>query len=117
LRRVDGIIDPGEDSAGLDDLIIVDVQFADRAGNLWADRDRMCVDKGVIRGLELTRMYPPENAGNDNDEKNEQGDYHKPRSTGANTGPRRKLAPAPAECQTARVPALCTAKVAPRHLS
>jgi hypothetical protein len=34
LRRVDSIIDPGEDGACLDDLIIVDVQFADRAGNL-----------------------------------------------------------------------------------
>jgi hypothetical protein len=80
LRRVDGIIDPGEDGACLDDLIIVDVQFADRAGNLWADRDSMSVDKGVVRGLELARMHPPENAGGDNDENNEKADCHKPRS-------------------------------------
>jgi hypothetical protein len=62
LRRVDGIIDPGEDGACFDNLIIVDVELADRAGNLWADRDRMRVDKGVVRGLELARMHPPENA-------------------------------------------------------
>jgi hypothetical protein len=80
LRRVDGIIDPGEDGACLDDLIIVDVQFADRAGNLWADRNSMRVDKGVVRGLELARMQPPENAGGDNHENGENGDCHKPRS-------------------------------------
>jgi hypothetical protein len=80
LRRVDGIIDPGEDGACFDNLIIVDVELADRAGNLWADRDRMRVDKGVVRGLELARMHPPENAGGDNDENDEKGDCHKPRS-------------------------------------
>jgi len=80
LRRVDGIIDLGEDGACLDDLIIVDVELADRAGNLRADRDRVCVDKGVVRGLELARMHPPENAGGDDEENNEKADCHEPRS-------------------------------------
>ncbi len=59
------VVDPGQNVAGVDQLVVSNRHFDDRAHDQRADRHGPTVDKGVVCRLEVARLQPPENARND----------------------------------------------------
>ena len=79
LRAFDGrfvvsIIDPGEDVASFDDLIVRDRNFNDVAADFRTDRHGPTVDERVVRALEISRMKIVEHGRDDSRDKKDDAD-------------------------------------------